>query len=79
MNEDKSTTERIDEVCPICRIRYQTSKEAPAPTCGNPNCIREARARGLPITPQLPLPELEAETNEQSALAKSKKPKRKRS
>lgn len=79
MNGDKSATERTDKVCPICSTLYQTSREAPAPTCGNPNCIREARARGLPITPQRPLPGLEPENIEQPALAKPTKPKRKRS
>jgi len=49
-------TELMPRLCPICNTSYQTSKHAPAPTCGNPNCIREARERGLPITPQLPLP-----------------------
>jgi len=38
--------------CPICGTKYQTPKKLPAPTCGNPNCIREARARGLPFTTQ---------------------------
>ena len=77
MNGNESKTEHTDQVCPICRTKYQTLKEAPAPTCGNPNCIREARARGLPIIPQRPLPGLEPEIAEQPAPAKSKKPKRK--
>jgi len=74
MKEDNSTTERIDEVCPICRTTYQTSKELPAPTCGHPNCIREARERGLPITPQLPLP-----VPEPSPVIKPKKDKARKS
>ena len=49
MNDDKSTTELVPRVCPICQAKYQTSNERPAPTCGHPNCIREARDRGLPF------------------------------
>jgi len=55
MNGDKTATKQTDKTCPICQARYQTLIAAPAPTCGNPNCIREARERGLPFTPQLPL------------------------
>ncbi|MBA7587169.1 hypothetical protein ES708_29187 [subsurface metagenome] len=79
MNGNESKTEHTTQACPICRTKYQALKEAPAPTCGNPNCIREARARGLPITPQRPLPGLEPEITEQPAPAKPKKSKRKQS
>ncbi len=79
MNEDNSTTKRTNEVCPICGITYQPSRERTIPTCGKPDCVREAVKRGLPITPQQPLPRLEPETIKQPALAKPRKPKRKRS
>jgi len=39
----------IPATCPICGQYYEKSRWKPAPTCGNPNCIREARARGLPF------------------------------
>jgi len=42
---------QIRRICPICFTRYYTPDNKPAPTCGNPNCIREARGRGLPFTP----------------------------
>lgn len=35
--------------CPICGIPYQISLDVIMPTCGKPNCIREARSRGLPF------------------------------
>jgi len=45
-NRDYQHTEKS---CPICREVYQARIVQPAPTCGNPNCIREARERGLPF------------------------------
>ncbi len=56
MTGSYATTKFIERVCPICNRRYQTPQEKPAPTCGDPFCIRKARARGLPITAQPPLP-----------------------
>ncbi len=46
----KKAIKLIERVCPICLTSYQTPKELPAPTCGDPNCIREARASGRPFT-----------------------------
>lgn len=79
MDKEHSTTKLAPKVCPICQTQYTTSIERPAPTCGNPNCIREARAQGKPfavptgkpvgLPPAAPLP----------AKGKSTKPKRKRS
>ena len=40
----------VQRSCPICTTSYETLKELPAPTCGNPNCIRSAREQGLPFT-----------------------------
>jgi len=36
--------------CPICSKPYQVAEGVLAPTCGDPDCIREARARGMPFT-----------------------------
>jgi len=79
MNNDLSTTERIDEVCPICQAKYQTSKEAPAPTCGHPNCIREARAQGKPFVVPTGKPVGSPPAATLPTPGKPKKPKRKRS
>ena len=46
----KKAIKKVTLSCPICRVKYQTPELEPAPTCGNPNCIREARARGMPFT-----------------------------
>ncbi len=46
------TIERDEQLivrCPICRKPYQLSPVVELPTCGDPLCIREARARGLPF------------------------------
>lgn len=52
--------------CPMCRKCYPTLKARPSPTCGNPNCIREARARGLPfaVPPRSVAPGTSAEKKE---------------
>lgn len=48
--------------CPICGKPFQVDEKDPQPTCGDPNCYREARSRGLtaaavakPPTKELPL------------------------
>jgi len=43
-------TKIVQQTCPICRAKYFTPKDDPVPICGHPNCIREARARGMPFT-----------------------------
>jgi len=40
----------LNETCPMCGKKYVILKGILAPTCGHPNCIREARAAGLPFT-----------------------------
>lgn len=45
MTSDK----RIYVTCPICGKPYQMAEPGSPPTCGDPNCIREARASGLPF------------------------------
>ncbi|GAI82440.1 unnamed protein product, partial [marine sediment metagenome] len=46
-------TATIERSCPICHTNYPTPKKQPAPTCGNPNCIRSAREQGKPFTAQV--------------------------
>jgi hypothetical protein len=35
--------------CPICGKQYQVAEGVGQPTCGDPNCIRVARASGMPF------------------------------
>lgn len=49
------TTKTVPMLCPICGNGYQTPKKLPAPTCGKPTCIREARDRGLPHVAKPPI------------------------
>jgi len=64
----------IQKSCPICGINYLTSKKLPAPTCGNPNCIREARARGLPFAPLTSKPSVKPEKPKKPKKEKPQKP-----
>jgi len=56
--------------CPICGQTYLLPKARTSPTCGNPNCIREARARGLPFASEPILPRVKL-----SPVIKKRKPK----
>ena len=55
---DSKKSETIAMTCPICHTINLTPKKRPAPTCGNPNCIREAREQGLPFVSQPIYPDL---------------------
>jgi len=79
MTNALSPAETRLEVCPICQVTYVTPKETPAPICGHPNCIREARAQGKPfvVPPGKPVGSPPAATL--PAPGKPKKPKKKRS
>lgn len=52
-----SSNEVIIVRCPICGKPYQVAELGNPPTCGDPSCIREARARGLPFIPTRVKPE----------------------
>jgi len=49
MNHEKYLTHQPSKTCPICSTKYRPSKDYTRPTCGDPNCIREARGLGLPF------------------------------
>ncbi len=51
MNEDKYTKLKVLN-CPICGTQYMPSEERTIPTCSKPDCIREYKRRGLPLTIQ---------------------------
>ena len=77
MNDLSNKSELIPGICPICGNRYPPSEERTIPTCANPDCIREAKRRGLITETPSPIPETELETTREPALAKPKKGKRK--
>ncbi|MBA7684605.1 hypothetical protein ES703_93011 [subsurface metagenome] len=51
MNEDKYTKLKVLNY-PICGTQYMPSEERTIPTCSKPDCIREYKRRGLPLTIQ---------------------------
>jgi hypothetical protein len=34
-------------ICPVCGSSYQTPEGVTRPICGKPECVREARNRGI--------------------------------
>lgn len=73
MNDLANKSELIPGICPICGNHYEPSDERTIPTCANPNCIREAKRRGLTTETPAPTPETELETIEEPGPAKPKK------
>jgi len=47
MNHEQYLTRKPPNTCPICATSYYPPKGRTSPTCGKPDCIREARERGL--------------------------------
>jgi len=52
MNHEKYLTRQPPMTCPICSTSYYPPRGRTSPTCGKPDCIREARERGLPFASQ---------------------------
>ena len=75
MSEQEFAEKVRDAVCPICATRYQASRKRPAPTCGNPNCIRTARAQGFPFVGKPPCREKKPKKPKKPKDKKPKKPK----
>lgn len=75
MSEQEFTGKVVENVCPICGTHYQAPKKRPAPTCGNPNCIRTARAQGLPFVGKPPRHEKKPKKPKKPKDKKPKKPK----
>jgi len=67
------TTRELYTLCPICGTTYHTPENRPAPTCGSPSCIREARAQGKPFAVPTRLPEEKPEAKKKRTGKKSEK------
>jgi len=73
MNHERYLTHQPSKTCPICQTKYRPSKGYTSPTCGNPNCIREARERGLPFASQPIHPEEKPVIAKKATTGKSRK------
>jgi hypothetical protein len=43
----------VKTICSICGTQFDDPDNGLAPTCGSPSCIREARKRGMALTPRV--------------------------